>query len=458
MQHVDQLAEAIFGKPSGEPTAVFVANPWSWPRRAFLDVSDWPTLPAEEPPVVLARQNEKRKEIVVDVPPMGYAVVGRPAVSKTVQEPSKKGFLAALLGKPASPLPKPLIEKHEQKLDAKSTRTLYRLQNEYFEVNIDATIGLLRSLFTMEHRNNRLSMQLGFRMPKELRKKDERESGNPNRGYAGMAVDEIAVERIGPITGRLRVSGRLVCPDGDLAATFEQVLTIRRTSRIIECVFELAPVMEPGDSPWDSYYAVRTAWNDDTLDVRGGIGSGSHVLTPDILQAPQFIDLRGEKTSLTFLTGGLAFHRKFGETKLDTILITKGETARKFRFGIGVDLAYPVPASLEFLETNPEKLVCPVSTVPKNPASWLFSVGAKNVIAHHWEPLYDGARRIGLRVFLLETEGRRAHFTFRSFRSPKQALKQDLLGNTIKELKIDDDSVLIDMHGHELLPLAVYER
>ena len=466
MQQVDQLIEAICGKLSGDPTAIFLANPWSWPRRAFLDVSDWPTLPAEESPVVLARQNDKRKEIVVDVPPMGYAVIAKPTVTDNDQQPlSKKKnipFLAALFGNPVSDpaikSAKPLIEKHEQKLDAKSTRTVYRLQNEYFEANIDATIGLLRSLFTNEHRNNRLSMQLGFRLPKELRKKDERDSDNPNHGYAGMAADDIVIERIGPVTGRLRINGRLVCPDGSVAATFTQTLTVRRTSRVIEVDIELSPVMEPGDSSWDSYYAIRTAWNDNTLDLRGGIGNASHILTADILQAPQFIDLRSEKTSLTLLTGGLPFHRKFGETKLDTILIAKGETARKFRFGIGVDLAYPVPASLEFLG-DPEQLVRPVSTIPKNPASWLFHIGAKNVIALHWEPLFDDDdRRTGLRVFLLETEGRRAHFALRSFKLPKQAVKQDLLGNMVKELRIDDDSVLIDMHGHELLPLAIYEN
>jgi hypothetical protein len=176
----------ICGQTSDDDAAIFLANPWSWPRRAFLDVSDWPTLPAEESPIVLARQNDKRKEIVVDVPPMGYAVVEKPTDSDTPLSTPKKNVsvLTSLFGNSATKLPKPLIEKHEQKLDAKSTRTVYRLQNEYFEANIDATIGLLRSLFTNEHRNNRLSMQLGFRMPKELRQKDLRDADNPNRGYA----------------------------------------------------------------------------------------------------------------------------------------------------------------------------------------------------------------------------------------------------------------------------------
>ncbi len=464
----DHLAGFLAGaeapvRQTAQPS-IFLANPWSWPRRAFLDVSDWPELPPEESPIVLARQNDKRKEIVVDVPPLGYAVIERPAAVESEKQPTpkKKGvpFLKSLFGNPvsdqATKSTKPLIEKQEQKLDAKSKRTIYRLQNEFFEANVDATIGLLRSLFTNEHRNNRLSMQLGFRMPKELRKKDHRDADNPNHGYAGMAVDEIVVERIGPITGRLRINGRLVCPDGCVAATFSETLTVRRTSRIIEFDIELAPVMEPGDSPWDSYYAIRTAWSDNTLDVRGGLGSGSHLLTADVLQAPQFLELRGEKSSLTFLTGGLPFHRKFGERQLDTILIPKGEFMRKFRFGIGVDLAYPIPASLEFLN-NPDDLACPVLKPPRNPVSWLFHVEAKNVVALHWEPLFEDGKRIGLRVFLLETEGRKAHFAFRSFKPPKQALKTDLLGNTIKELKVDDDSVLIDMHGHELLPLTLYD-
>ncbi len=462
------LAKAVCGDASENVSVqkpIFLANPWSFPRRVHLDVSDWTELPPEEKPIVLARQKKEHKEIVVDVPPLGYVVVEPPSKSagtdddpQPAQRKQPKSFLASLFAKPTartiSKSSKPLIEKVEQKIDAQSTRTLYRLQNEYFEANIDATIGMLRSLFTNEHRHNRLSMQLGYRMPKELRAKDFRNEDDPNRGYAGMAADEIVVEQTGPITGRIRISGRLVCPDGCIAAMFIETLTVRRLSRVIECEVEIDPKMPAGDSPWDSYYGVRLAWNDNTLDVRGGVGNGSHPLTADLLQAPQFVDLRGEKNSLTLLSGGLPFHRKFGERQLDTILIAKGETATRFRFGIGVDLAYPVPASLQFLE-NPALLVCPAPKIPKRKSSWLFHVDAKNVVALRWEPLVEDGKRSGLRVFLLETEGRRAHFPLRSFLPLRKAEAVDLLGETIKEIKVDGDAALIDMHEHQLLPLVL---
>ena len=67
------------------------------------------------------------------------------------------------------------------------------------------------------------------------------------------------------------------------------------------------------------------------------------------IEAPHFVDVRSERVRTTILTGGLPYHRRFGVRKMDTLLIVRGETARRFRLGVGIDLPYPAPAAIEFL-------------------------------------------------------------------------------------------------------------
>ncbi|MDR3197721.1 MAG: hypothetical protein LBU34_07610 [Planctomycetaceae bacterium] len=466
-----------------ENEQLLLLNPLSCPRRVFIDVSNWKSLPKETVPVVLACETQNRKEIVVDIPPLGYAFIESDKtenVAENAAENSVKNnsatprfsdlvspktyavrFFHSVLGSSSQTKQEvELVRKTEDDLGKNIKRKVYILENEYFSVKIDAVSGMLRSIFTSNSRFNRLSRQLGFRLPKDKRTDDERSSDDPNHGYAIQTADEISITESGPITGRLTITGRLILPDGTKVAGFTETITIRRKSRLLEFNLELTPYNNPGENSWDSYYALRYAWNDNTLDLGGGIADGVHVLSGERLQSPKFIDLRNKDFSLTFFSEGLPFHRRFGERQLDTILIAKGETisAKNFRFGIGVDLKQPVSASLEFLVPK-NLLIVPVSKCPKNPSAWLFLIEAKNVVALHWETLLETDQPVGFKVFLLETEGKRAHFAFHSFRTPVKAIATNLSAekneSEIKELKIDGDAVLIDMHGHELLPLEV---
>ena len=460
----EQCAEAVTGKAAvsgsaANRTGLIVPNPWSFPRRVYLDVSDWPGLPKEDATVVLARSAEDRKEIVVDVPPMGYTFV-EPATEETDREKSRGtglfGRLGNVLGGSGTVKnDPPLIRKTEDEIGKGARREVFVLQNELFEAKIDAASGMLRSIFTDNYRFNRLSRQLGFRLPKEKRAEDRRTEKDPNRGYAVMAADEISVLQTGPISGRLKIRGRLIFSDGAEAARFTETVTIKRRSRLLEFDLAMEPSADPGELPWDSYFGIRYAWNDNTMDLRGCLGDGVFSLSGDRIRSPRFIDLRSEKHSLTFFGDALPFHRRFGDRQFDTILIPRGETARNFRTEIGVDLRYPVPASLEFFAQKKLPAV-PVSDKPNNPSVWLFRIEAKNVVALHWEPVLLNDKPVGCRIFLLETEGRRAHFSLHSFLPPKKAVAGDLLGEELKEFKLDTDAVLIDMHARELLPLTVW--
>ncbi|MDR0522307.1 MAG: hypothetical protein LBH00_10710 [Planctomycetaceae bacterium] len=382
-----------------------------------------------------------------DVPPMGYAYTAKtvkeesPAETETVSRNrtgfNLAGFFAKKIIKQTEPV---LARKATDDLGRGEKRRVYLLENRFFSAKFDAVTGVLRSVFTNRSRHNQLSHQIAFRS---------------NQAYSISAADEIVITKSTSDTGQLKITGRLVHADGSLAARYTETATIRSESRLLELELTLEPAAEPDEDRWNSYFAVRYAWNDDTMEMRGGLNDGVHLL-PDqtALHSPLFIDLRNEKESLTFFSEGLPFHRRSGHRQLDTLLIVKGETQRKFRFGIGVNSPQVFFAAYEFL-LQKKDWVFPMRQAPKNPSSWLFQAESKSAAALYWEPVVENGKPAGVTVYLKNTENRSVHFALRSFLPPKKAAAVNFHGKEIKTLKTDGDAVQIDMHGFELLPVKI---
>ena len=71
---LDSLKASLAGQ--GAATGQLVINPCSFTRRVRVDVSKLNQLPAVAAPVVAAAEQRKTKEVVVEVPAMGFAWVG----------------------------------------------------------------------------------------------------------------------------------------------------------------------------------------------------------------------------------------------------------------------------------------------------------------------------------------------------------------------------------------------
>jgi alpha-mannosidase len=248
---------------------------------------------------------------------------------------------------------------------------------------------------------------------------------------------------LGPMVGRVVSRGRLVDRRGKRIARFTQTMIARRGSPVLELEIELELKRLPEPEPWKSYYAVRLAWSDETIDLLQGVGLSGQPSEGKYLEAPHFLEIRSPKTRLAVLSAGLPYHRRFGFRKLDTLLVVHGETARKFRLGIGVDVKYPAVAALNCI-AQPSELYCRPS-VAGAPWGWLFHLDARNVLATHWEPVCADGRVTGFRVRLLETEGRTCELALRSFRTLASAQKVDFLGQSQSELPVDGDRVTIDL-------------
>ena len=247
--------------------------------------------------------------------------------------PKRAGWAARLVGKKPRPLP-PLAEE-------------YLLRNEFFEARLDPTTGALRGVYTYGRRGPRCAQQLALRMPSAVGPKGI--SPDTEQNYTIMAADRIQVLSAGPVLGEIEVQGRLMTHQGQLAARFRQIFRCRRADPILEILIHLEPLLEPEPDPWNSYYACRFAWADQTAELFRSVHQISCRSEADRLETPWFVDLRTERERITLLLGGLPYHRRIGVHKLDTLLIVRGETARWFRVGIGVDLKHPMPAAWDFL-------------------------------------------------------------------------------------------------------------
>jgi hypothetical protein len=170
-------------------------------------------------------------------------------------------------------------------------------------------------------------------------------------------------------------------------------------------------------------------------------------------EAPHYIDLVTLKDNTTIFTGGLPFHRRHDARMLDSLLITRGERERKFTFGIGIDVKYPLTEAISLL-TGPtvvENAPCPHSGT----TGWLAHVDARNVVVTSCQPLIEDGRVAGLQLRLLETEGRPAKAAVRTFRALASGRVVDYQGNGLRDLVVEEGKVRVELTPHEWVWVSV---
>lgn len=414
-QAAAHLAAGLAG--AGGATAGYtIVNSSSFSRRAAVDISAMKSLPDCQGPVVAVQDDGSRKLAVVHVPACGVAwlVPG-------VQPVTKRS--------------KPLAEDNV-------------LRNEFFELSAHPTTGGIRSIHLPGKRGNRLSQQIAFRLPAERPKPGEvwRDPDEEAR-YSRMVASKIETTAAGPAFGEVTSRGQLFDLEDRPLASFVQRLQVWRGMRVIGLEIELDVREQPRADPWNSYYAIRFAWADETTEMFRGVAGMVQPTSLRRIEAPEFIELREPGGRTLILTGGLPYHRFNGERMLDSLLVVRGESRRVFRMGIGIDIAHPAAAALELHNPLPVLTNVPVPAA-QNGSAWLFHADARNVVITTWESSEQQGVG-GVRVRLLETEGNAGLVHLRTFRPPRLARQLDLLGNTLNELSIEGDRVALDLSAYE---------
>jgi alpha-mannosidase len=410
------LAAALTAANPNAQKGTLVLNPASFVRRMGVEDIAISGLPTIERPVYAAAEG-KTPHAVVDVPAFGF-------VHLTPGKSSSRDKKTLLL-----------VEDNV-------------LRNEFFEAVINPTTGALSAIHEYKSRGNRLSQQLALRSPGPKQKPgDTYRDPDEFAVYSVMAADSIETTLATTALGEVVVRGRLLDQNGNKLAGYVQTYRLWRGSRVLHLEIELDPVEEPKADPWNSYYCARFAWSDEAADLSRTLQQTRQALKEKKFESPHYIDISDEKTSTTILTGGLAFHRRQEDRMLDTLLITRGERQRKFRLGIGIDLAHPLHEALGILTPS---VVVPNVPQPKSGASgWLLHLSSRNVIATSLMPLEENSRVVGFRARLLETAGRPANVAVSAFRELKSASMVDFLGNALAEGKIEEGKLKLDLAAHE---------
>jgi alpha-mannosidase len=404
----------------GSNTGVLVLNPNSCVRRMGIETTALVAPPLAEKPIYSSDTAGSSTQVVVDVPPMGYVFISNDSKGKRDS--------------------KPLLLAEDN-----------TLRNEFFEAVINPTTGTLAALHEYKTRGNRMSQQLALRMPGAKQKPgDTYRDPDETARYSVMAADSLEITSATTTLGEIVTRGRLLDLEGKKLAGFVQKYRVWRGSRVLTVDIELDPVEEPKADPWNSYYCCRFAWGDETSDLFRTVNETRQPASGQRFEAPHYIEMVNPKNTTAILTGGLPFHRRHEHRMLDSLLITRGETERKFRVGIGIDLTHPMLDAMSLL-TPP--IVVP-SSAPTSASSWLFHLDSRNVIATHWQPLVEDGKVTGFRVRLLETAGRPAGLTLSAFKPVGLAERVDFLGKRLDQCQVLDGKIKLDLAAHEFVEVV----
>jgi alpha-mannosidase len=420
---MQRFADALPRSGTAVP-GVLVANPHNFTRRIAVPLPDSVTSPTIDGAVKHVQDEPGARYASVELPSMGFAWIGAGTAPAAAASRKKKSA------------EKPLAEER-------------LLRNEFCEVTFDEATGGIRSVHDYKQRGNRLSQQLGFRLPGQRPKPgDVWRDPDLEAAYAGMVAESVEITSAGPVLGEIVSRGGLVDPEGRRLAGFQQRVQVWRGSPVIVLEVTLEIDEQPRADPWNSYYASRFAWADETADVFRGVHQATLPTEAKKLEAPLFVELRAEKFRTTILTGGLPYHRRVGPRMLDSLLVVRGEQRRTFRLGIGLDLPYPQTHALDLLA--PPMLIAQTAAPPASGAAgWLCHVDLKNIVATHWDTLEEEGRVVGFRARLLETEGRPGRARLRTFRPISAARQVDFRDETLVSLGLEADAVLLDFTAHE---------
>ncbi len=438
------------------PTGLVLLNPCSFSRRVGIALLECGTNPETVDPVIAAHGTTA----IVDVPGMGFAWIAQgehePSTSKS---PEKKN--AAGKHKSAPPMAEENI-----------------IRNEFFEAVIDPQTGGIRAIRDYRSRHPRLAQQIALRIPQP-----GENDPDSNAQYSQMIAEEVRVTSAGPIMGEIVSSGKITDGQGRRLAGFKQTACAWQANRILELEIQLDIERLPEANPWNSYYACRFAWHDEASTLFRSVNMTTQPTELKRFESPLFVDICCGEFRTTILCGGLPYHRRIGLRRLDTPLVVQGETARRFRLAVGIDLPNAMTAALDFLSTPIAQYPC---TPPPAKHGWLFHIDHRNVIATRWEPLLksplplgegqgegrvqeshlapgehtgdfaQGKDVIGFRVQLLETEGRRAQFSLRSFRAVASAQKIEPGNASPVKLPIDGDKINITISPYQMIDVEAF--
>ena len=426
---IDRLRDVIAPGGAGD-AGWLVVNPWSFSRKAVVSVPKDEGYLTPGDAVSPVHVTEERSHAVVELPPCGFTWIPRsahaPAAGERLKLPTADGLV---------------------------------VRNEFFEVMLSDATGGIAQIRTFRRSPNRLSQQVALRYPRErtITVGEGPEAETYKSYYTEMQLKESRIIDDSASVGAIETVGSLVDQlTGQSVADYQQVTRVRRGRPVVEVEIDLTVLREPEGDPWSNYFGVRWAWKWESVAVSRSLFQTAHALGDEQrFESPHFIEIADDNDRTTIVTHGLPFHRKIGPRMVDTLLVTAGETRRRFRFDIAIDERYPMQTALDAM-SPPFVMRC--AKKPAIPEAWLMHVSARNVIVLGIETLDtvgEEAQPPGCIVRLLETEGRHRSFALKTFRSPMSARQRDFIGQTIQQCRVSGDETTVEIAPYEICDIEL---
>ncbi len=427
----------------GETAGFLVINPLGFTRRVQLSLPDLvspPPISGGVKAVDWDASAPERRSVTVDVPGCGFAWIPRDGRGPLPEVPRK--------ATPLKPATEPII-RHDR-----------------LELTLSPATGGIQQVRHPQRRENRFGQLVSYRYPRE-RQLPPREEGEPPTKSFYAETRCTGWELFSGTGGALEIRSRGEIVDqltNEVLARFVQISRLLKYQPRIEIEVELSDVKVPDGDPWNQYFCLRFAWDDSAAAITRCLLDGAQGFGGERIETTEYLEIATESERLTIVPHGLPYHRKTGSRMLDTLLVVAGETARHFRCTVALDESYPLETARSVLSPV---LVEPVTGTPRGgQTGWLLHLDARNVQltqlreVHPWKVATDeGELPVegpGFAVRLIETEGRSRPIRLRCFRQPLRARVVDLAGETVRELPIEDDSVMITLVEYEVADVELW--
>lgn len=280
------------------------------------------------------------------------------------------------------------------------------LEHDKLRVRVHPQTGGLLSVRRPEDRGNRLSQHLAIRTTRPPPAVGSPWEDPQERAEYGKVTAQ-SVTR----TGERTILSRGHCSDskGQKLLTFTQRIELLDglpLARLdIEVAIDASAAIKPNSvAALERYVACRFAWNEnDDLDVVRSLHGQSVVSERTLITAPHFLALRpvhagaAADADVNILTGGLPWHLRASPHILDSLLLAGDASVGKFTLAVGLGLARPWDAALDLIATG-NLAALPPAAPPATTADHVRIT---------WQgPVMRGGRPIGVRVGLVESQGK----------------------------------------------------
>jgi hypothetical protein len=399
-----KLTERVQTRSADGQPGLLAFNPCNFTRRVVLEIANLRGPIPVVDPVKAAEFSTDGAKIVVEIPPLGFAWIPRQ-------------------GPPGASPPKERL-KLAQGLT---------VRNEFFECDIDATSGGIRSFRDLRTRATRFGQQLVY---------------NPG---SKMIARNVAVTNSGSALGEIVSAGDLLNDHDEVLATFRQRFRAWLGRPVLEIRIELDVKHEPTGYPWHAFFGARFGWRDERAVLFRGVNGANAQTGYTRPVSPEYLEVRlsGERSFL--FTGGLPFLQRHGSRMADVILVPEGEQARTFDLLLATDRDIPMQTAIGWVSP------VPVVETSKGPphfgtSGWLAHIDMPSLILTGFQPAQagEGANR-AVAARMIECAGFGGAAELRFARDPSRASLIDGMGKALQPLTMLGDAVQVEYSAGETI-------